>query len=47
MGTLDADGNRFIDKKRIEGTLTEMLDGAIAFVRNNMRTATRIDNQNR
>lgn len=45
MGTLDADGNRFIDKKRIEGTLTEMLDGAIAFVRNNMRTATRIDNQ--
>ncbi|MCI5549979.1 MAG: DNA helicase [Clostridiales bacterium] len=45
MGALDADGNRFIDKKRIEGTLTEMLDGAIAFVRNNMRTATRIDNQ--
>ncbi|HBJ19376.1 MAG TPA: AAA family ATPase [Clostridiales bacterium] len=43
MGVLDAAENRFIDSKRIEGTLPDMLDGAIAFVRANMRTATRIN----
>lgn len=43
MGTLDPAGNRFLDSRRIEGTLPDMLDGAIAFVRTNMRTATRID----
>ena len=43
MGALDADGNRFSDSKRIEGTLPDMLEGALAFVRTNMRTATRID----
>lgn len=42
-GILSAEGNRFLDSKRIEGTLPEMLDQAIAFVRSNMRTATRID----
>lgn len=43
MGALDADGNRFSDSKRIEGTLPDMLEGALAFVRTNMRTATKID----
>ena len=43
MGILDASGNRFTDTKRIEGTLPDMLDGALAFVRANMRVATKID----
>ena len=43
MGILDETGRRFIDSKRIEGTLTEMLEGCLGFVRNNMRTATVID----
>ncbi len=43
MGMLDEDGNRFLDTKRIEGTLADMLDGAISFVRKNMRTATKIE----
>ena len=42
MGVLDAEGNRFSDTKRIEGTLPDMLEGALTFVRANMRTATRI-----
>ena len=45
MGILDSDGNRFTDTKRIEGTLPDMLDGALAFVRANMRTATKIDKE--
>ena len=45
MGELDASGNRFTDSRRIEGTLPDMLDGALAFVRTNMRTATKIDPQ--
>lgn len=43
MGNVDFTGNRFTDTKRIEGTLPDMLDGALAFVRKNMRTATKID----
>lgn len=43
MGHVDLLGNRFTDTKRIEGTLPDMLDGALAFVRTNMRIATRID----
>lgn len=43
MGIVDGMGNRFTDTKRIEGTLSDMLDGALAFVRKNMRVATRID----
>ena len=45
MGALDIAGNRFLDSKRIEGTLPDMLDGAIAFARTNMRTATKIDSK--
>lgn len=43
IGRTDLSGNRFTDTKRIEGTLPDMLDGALAFVRANMRTATKID----
>ena len=43
IGIVDEAGNRFLDTKRIEGTIPDMLDGALTFVRSNMRTATRID----
>ena len=36
-------GERFIDNKRIEGNIPEMLDQALAFVRKNMRTKTIIN----
>lgn len=45
MGVVDSAGNRFADSKRIEGTLPDMLDEALQFVRANMHTATRIDAQ--
>lgn len=44
IGETDTDGARFTDNKRIEGTVPEMLDAAILFVRNNMKTKTIIDN---
>lgn len=43
MGIVDGTGNRFIDTKHIEGTLSDMLDEALTFVRKNMRVATKID----
>ena len=43
MGITDNHGNRFADTKNIEGTLPDMLDDALAFVRKNMRIATKID----
>ncbi len=46
-GACDDEGNRFIASKRIEGTLPEMLETAVAFVAQNMRTAIRIDEQGR
>lgn len=45
MGDVDLSGNRFTDTKRIEGTLSDMLDDALTFVRKNMRTATKIDRE--
>ena len=42
-GVVDGEGNRFLDNKRIEGTLDEQLTEALAFVRSNMKVATRID----
>ena len=36
-------GERFIDNKRIDGTLPQMVDEALLFVRKNMKTATIID----
>ena len=43
IGETTNDGVRFLDNKRIEGTLSEMLDEAIAFCNRNMRTQTIID----
>lgn len=43
MGVLNADGQRFLNSKRIEGSLPDMLEDALAFVQNNMKVATRID----
>lgn len=43
MGIVDERGNRFTDTKHIEGTLSDMLDDALVFVRKNMRVATKID----
>ena len=36
-------GERFIDNKRIDGNIVQMLNDALHFVRNNMKTATIID----
>lgn len=38
---------RFIDNQRIEGTLPQMLEGALAFIRRNSRNATIIDEKGR
>lgn len=43
FGELGASGERFIDNKRFEGTIPQMLEEAMAFVRRNIRTATIID----
>lgn len=43
IGDTDIDGSRFIDNQRIEGTIPEMLDFALQFVRKNTRTKTIID----
>ena len=43
IGDVDIAGNRFLDTRRIEGTIPEMLEKAMEFVRNNMRTSTAID----
>lgn len=43
IGEVGDSGERFIDNQRIEGTLSQMLDGAIAFVRKNTKAKTVID----
>lgn len=43
IGEYGAEGERFIDNKRIEGTIPDMLQEALQFVRKNMRTKTIID----
>lgn len=45
MGLLDQEGRRFTDSRRIEGTIPEMLEGALAFVRSNMQVSTTVDPQ--
>ncbi|MBQ4322383.1 MAG: putative DNA binding domain-containing protein, partial [Clostridia bacterium] len=45
VGDLAEDGSRFIDNQRIEGTLPQMLDGALAFVRKNIKSKTVIDRE--
>jgi len=43
LGTIGDDNSRFIDNKKIEGTIPEMLEGSISFVRRNMRIKTIIN----
>ncbi len=40
LGETGVLGERFLDNQRIEGTIPQMLEGALAFVRKNMRTRT-------
>jgi ATP-dependent DNA helicase RecG len=49
MGETSELGERFLDNKKIEGTLPEMLDGAVSFIIKNMkwRTVIRDDNAKR
>lgn len=43
VGEVDDDGARFLDNARIEGTIPEMLEEAISFVKRNMRKKTIIN----
>ena len=43
IGVIGELGERFTDNQRIEGNISEMLDGAIHFVNRNMRTKTIIN----
>ena len=43
IGDVNQDDARFTDNKRIEGTLADMLDGALAFSIRNMKVSTIID----
>ncbi len=43
IGQIGPEGERFSDNQRIEGTLMQMLDGALAFVKKNTRIKTIID----
>lgn len=45
IGDVDADRVRFLDNKRIEGTIPEMLEGAMSFVKANTRKRTIIDKE--
>lgn len=40
IGELGEDGERFVDNKRFEGTISQMLDETLAFVRRNMKVKT-------
>ena len=43
IGVTGTSGERFIDNKRIEGNIPQMLDETMRFIRRNIRTATIID----
>lgn len=45
IGDTSLHHERFTDNKRIEGTLEEMLAGALTFIKNNMKVSTIIDPQ--
>lgn len=45
IGCTADDSARFLDNKRIEGTIAEMVEGALAFCKRNMKTRTIIDAQ--
>ena len=47
MGETSADGTRFIANKRIEGTLPQMIEGAVDFVAVNMRESIAFENGRR
>lgn len=47
MGELGDDGERFIDNKRITGSIPDMLEEAVDFVRRNSRVKTVIDDDGR
>lgn len=47
IGDIADDGSRFTDNKRIEGTIPEMLEGAMSFVRANTRVRTLIGKDGR
>jgi ATP-dependent DNA helicase RecG len=44
IGETGSEGERFIDNKRITGTISEMLNEAVDFVRKNSRTMTMVNN---
>lgn len=44
VGQVTSEGERFLDNQRIEGTIAQMLEGAMTFLRRNMRVSTIIDN---
>lgn len=43
VGTLGPEGERFLDNRRIERTLSQMLEDTVSFVRRNIRIKTVID----
>ncbi len=43
MGETDEDGARFLDNKRITGSIPDMLEETVNFARKNMRTKTIVD----
>ena len=43
MGDIDQDGARFLDNKRITGSIPDMLEEAVDYVRRSMRTKTIVD----
>lgn len=45
VGITTENGERFKDNRRIEGTIDDMIDGALQFVKNNMRVSTIINPQ--
>lgn len=45
MSVTGSVGERFIDNKRIEGSITQMLNDALIFVRKNMKVKTIIDSE--
>ncbi|MEG1509150.1 MAG: ATP-binding protein, partial [Clostridia bacterium] len=47
MGEMTDDGVRFFDDKRIEGTIPEMLDGAMDFIKRNMKKKVVFDENSR
>jgi ATP-dependent DNA helicase RecG len=47
MGNIADDGARFIDNKRINGTIPELLESAMSFVHRNIKVRTIIDEKGR